>query len=54
MGIESLTIASIDALEQVEFDELFARQGPTLIDVKIDPEEEPPMGERIKGLATSK
>lgn len=51
MGIQSIGIDSFDALDKLDFSALFSRSGPTLIDVKIDPEEEPPMGERIKGLA---
>lgn len=54
MGIEGIVIDSAQALESLDFGRLFAKCEPTLIDLRIDPEEIPPMGERIKGLATSK
>ncbi|MEH6627003.1 MAG: thiamine pyrophosphate-binding protein [Motiliproteus sp.] len=54
MGIEGIIIASPDELQALNFDRLFSKSAPTLIDIRIDGEEVPPMGERIKGLATSK
>ncbi|WP_370277628.1 thiamine pyrophosphate-binding protein [Pontibacterium sp.] len=54
MGIEGIVVESPWELEAVDFERLFAKRGPTIIDIRIDPEEIPPMGERIKGLATSK
>jgi acetolactate synthase-1/2/3 large subunit len=54
MGVEGIVVDSPQALAAVDFPRLFAKCQPTLIDLRIDPEEVPPMGERIKGLATSK
>ncbi|OMH38397.1 acetolactate synthase [Motiliproteus sp. MSK22-1] len=54
MGIEGITIKTPKQMMALDFEALFAKEAPTMIDVRIDPEEIPPMGERIKGLATSK
>lgn len=51
MGIEGRVITSAEQLETLDLDALFAKSGPTLLDVRIDREEVPPMGERIRGLA---
>ncbi|WP_299179137.1 thiamine pyrophosphate-binding protein [uncultured Neptuniibacter sp.] len=54
MGIEGIVIDTVEQLDQLDFSRLFSKQQPTLLDVRIDAEEVPPMGERVKGLATSK
>ena len=40
-----------EQLDALDFSLLFAKAGPTLVDVRIDRDEVPPMGDRIKGLA---
>ena len=54
MGIEGIVVESPRELEAVDFQRLFSKRGPTIIDVRIDPEEVPPMGERIDGLANKR
>ncbi|MCO4758412.1 MAG: thiamine pyrophosphate-binding protein [Oceanospirillaceae bacterium] len=54
MGIEGIVIETPGQLEDLDFVRLFSKQSPTIIDMRINPEEVPPMGERIKGLATAK
>jgi acetolactate synthase-1/2/3 large subunit len=51
MGIDGIVIETPKQLEQLDFAALFAKDGPTLLDVRIDRDEIPPMGERIKSLA---
>jgi acetolactate synthase-1/2/3 large subunit len=51
MGVSSLVIETPKELGAVDFRKLFRRKGPTLLDVRIDCREVPPMGDRIKGLA---
>ena len=51
MGIASEVVETPKQLSQIDFRRLFARSGPTLLDVRIDADEIPPMGDRIKGLA---
>ncbi len=50
MGIDGIVIETIDELESLDFEILFSKEGPTLIDIRIDPEATPPMGDRVKGL----
>lgn len=52
MGIEGRVITSAEQLETLDFATLFAKSGPTLLDIRIDRNEVPPMGERIRGLAS--
>jgi acetolactate synthase-1/2/3 large subunit len=52
MGINGVRVNSAEELEAVDFAALFSRKGPTLLDVRIDPEAIPPMAARVKGLAT--
>lgn len=52
MGAQGWTIRTAADLRAVDFDALSAHPGPTVLDVHIDPEEVPPMSERIKGLKT--
>ena len=50
MGIEGIVIETPQELESIDFERLFKKDGPTLIDIRIDAEEVPPMGSRIKAL----
>lgn len=50
MGVPSLVVRSDEELAAVDFAAIFARQGPTLIDVRIDREVRPPIGVRTKTL----
>lgn len=51
MGINSLTIDDAAELDEINYLELMSLEGPTLIDIRIDRDEVPPMGQRVKGLA---
>lgn len=51
MGVDGIVIESPAQLDELDFTSLFTKDGPTLIDVRIDRNEVPPMGDRIKGLA---
>lgn len=51
MGVDGVVIESPDELDAIDFKTLFSKRGPTLIDVRIDRDQVPPMGDRIKGLA---
>ncbi len=53
MGVSSVVIDSAESLNNVDLNKLFNRTGPTLLDVRIDREEIPPMSDRIKGLAVN-
>ena len=37
-------------LDKLNLDKLFKADGPTLLDIRIDPEEEPPMQARVENL----
>lgn len=50
MGIEGIVVETPEQMEAIEFERLFKKDGPTLIDIRIDAEEVPPMGSRIKVL----
>jgi acetolactate synthase-1/2/3 large subunit len=52
MGIHGLVIRTPEQLESVDFDALLARRGPTMLDVRIDGEQVPPMNVRMKTLGT--
>ncbi len=51
MGIEGITISTPIELMQIDWQRLGNKNGPTLLNVIIDPNEVPPMGQRVKGLA---
>ena len=53
MGIDGIVIESPEELDALDFTALFNKNGPTMIDVRIDRNEVPPMGDRIKGLAVN-
>jgi acetolactate synthase-1/2/3 large subunit len=42
-GAEAFTVRDADELDLIDWQTLAARQGPTLLDVHIDPEEKPPL-----------
>lgn len=52
MGIAAYVVDSPADFEQIDFDAMLAREGPTLIDVRIDREEVPPMMLRLKTLGS--
>ncbi|MBI2307302.1 MAG: thiamine pyrophosphate-binding protein [Rhodocyclales bacterium] len=54
MGIPGYVIRSPEDFEALDMDAIVARQGPTLLDVRIDGEEVPPMNLRMKTLGTAK
>lgn len=53
MGADGVGISTVKKLEDISFEKLFDGEGPTLLDVKIDREEVPPMTDRVKGLAVN-
>lgn len=50
MGIAGHVIESPDDFDVLDFDAILARRGPTLLDVRIDRDEVPPMIQRLKAL----
>jgi acetolactate synthase-1/2/3 large subunit len=53
MGVDGIVIDSPAQLDALDYTALFQKNGPTLLDVRIDRNEIPPMGDRIKGLAVN-
>lgn len=53
MGIPGYVIRSPEDMEALDMDAIFSRRGPTLLDVRIDGEEVPPMNLRMKTLGTA-
>ena len=51
LGAEGITIRSPEDLSGLDVASMCARNGPTLLDVFIDPDEVPPMGVRMRVLA---
>lgn len=54
MGIPGYVIRSPHDLDALDFGALLSRRGPTLLDVRIDGEEVPPMNVRMKTLGTAR
>jgi len=54
MGIPSHVINGPEDFDQLDFATILRRKGPTLLDVRIDREEVPPMKVRMKTLGTVK
>jgi len=54
MGIPAHVIETPADLDALDFEAIAARRGPTLLDVRIDGEEVPPMNLRMKTLGTVK
>ena len=50
LGVRSKRIACADDLLALSVEELFAEDGPILLDVLVDPDEVPPIGVRVKTL----
>jgi acetolactate synthase-1/2/3 large subunit len=53
MGVPSFKIHSSKDFEKLDVNAMLNYKGPTLLDVYIDPDEIPPLGERLKMLASS-
>jgi acetolactate synthase-1/2/3 large subunit len=53
MGIPGQVIESAADLARLNWEELLRRKGPTLLDVRIDPEEVPPMNLRMRTLGAA-
>ncbi len=51
MGIHAYPVHSFSDLEQIDLDHLLSQPGPSLLDVRIDSSEIPPMGNRMRVLA---
>jgi acetolactate synthase I/II/III large subunit len=54
LGIPGHIIRSPEDLETLDMEAIVSRPGPTLLDVRIDGEEVPPMNLRLKTLGTAK
>lgn len=54
IGARAETIRTVEELDAIDFVEISRRDGPTLIEVYIDPEEVPPMGARMRVLGRGK
>jgi acetolactate synthase-1/2/3 large subunit len=54
MDVPGYIVHSPEDLEALDFDKLLQRNGPSLIDVRIDGEEIPPMSVRMRALAAGK
>jgi acetolactate synthase-1/2/3 large subunit len=52
LGVPGHVIRSPQDLEALDFDAILSWPGPTLLDVRIDGEEVPPMNVRMKTLGT--
>jgi acetolactate synthase-1/2/3 large subunit len=50
MGVESYRIGSLDELDRLGVEKLFLRKGPVLLDVLVDAEIAPPIGQRVRNL----
>ncbi|MEN8129287.1 MAG: thiamine pyrophosphate-binding protein [Pseudomonadota bacterium] len=50
LGAEGYIIRSPEDLLKIDIDQICKRAGPTLLDVRIDPEEVPPIRVRMRGL----
>ncbi|WP_196138323.1 thiamine pyrophosphate-binding protein [Aliikangiella sp. G2MR2-5] len=51
MGIEGIRVETPEDLLAIDWTRLGNKKGPTMIDIIVDGEEMPPMGQRVKGLA---
>jgi acetolactate synthase-1/2/3 large subunit len=52
MGVEGFVITSPDDLLSLDVQAICSKKGPTVLDVRIDTEEKPPIGVRAKILTT--
>jgi acetolactate synthase-1/2/3 large subunit len=53
MGVQSRVIRHTAELDELDYQALAHHPGPTLIDVRLDREEVPPMGQRVKDLTAT-
>ncbi|MBI4986430.1 MAG: thiamine pyrophosphate-binding protein [Rhodocyclales bacterium] len=53
MGVPGHVVATAADLAALDFDAIFRRRGPTLLDVRVNPEAVPPLNVRIKSLTQS-
>jgi acetolactate synthase-1/2/3 large subunit len=51
MGITGIEVRDPTHFDGLDLSSIFDLKGPVLVDVKIDPDEVPPMGSRVKTLA---
>ena len=51
LGAEAFTIRSPEDIAKLDIEAMCTRNGPTMLDVLIDPEEVPPMNVRMRVLA---
>lgn len=54
MGIPGHVIESPEDFDNLDLEEILSRKGPTMLDVRIDREEVPPMFQRLKNLGSVK
>jgi acetolactate synthase-1/2/3 large subunit len=54
MGIPGHVVRTPAELDALDFNALLSRNGPTLLDIRIDGEEVPPMNLRMKTLGSAK
>jgi acetolactate synthase-1/2/3 large subunit len=54
LGSEAHVIRTVDDLLALDVKAMIRRRGPTVLDVRVDPEEIPPMGVRTKVLEAAK
>jgi acetolactate synthase-1/2/3 large subunit len=54
MGIPGHVIDSPPDFDKIDFNEILSRKGPTMLDVRIDREEVPPMLQRLKALGSAR
>lgn len=54
MGVPGHVVESPEDLQALDFEAILARRGPTLVDVRIDRDEVPPMIQRLKALGAVK
>ena len=50
LGVPGHVVRSPAELAALDFGAMCERRGPTVLDVRIDPEEAPPLGTRMRGL----
>ncbi len=50
MGIDAFVIESFEQLQLIDLKSIFTSNGPTLLDMRIDREEIPPMLSRVQSL----
>jgi acetolactate synthase-1/2/3 large subunit len=54
MGVPAHVIESPEDFDRIDFAAVLSRKGPTLLDVRVDGEEVPPMVMRLKTLGSVK